>query len=445
MLRFIRLRLVSLPLILFVALLTRGVYAWNAGRQLSPEVRATVPFFQETGNIARALALGHGFSDLFRQGTGPTAWLTPVYPLILAGIFRVFGIFTSASFTAAVTLNIAFSVATCVPIFFAGRKIAATSVGATAAWLWALYPNAIIIPFQWVWDTCLTALLAALILWFTLKIAESTRLRDWCLYGLLWGFTLMTNPALASLLPFLVGWSAYRASPRLRQRAALAGLAVLLTVLCCTPWTVRNFVAFHRFVPLRSAFPFALWLAHNHVWDPRAPWNARVTAYEQNRKYQQLGENRFMEEKWTDAVEFIRTHPKLEVDLFARRFVAFWAGVDSPLEQFTHADSLEDRVLLLTNFLVTLGTLAGLVVVWIRYRQFAFILSAFPFVFPSIYYATQPYVRYRLAIDPVLLLLAVLALNAALPRSFSRSIDNSPSDPLTRTGPDLAQLHTAEN
>lgn len=405
--------LTSLPLIVLVALALRAGFAWHEGRQLPADVRATVPFFQETGNIARSLALGNGFSDLFRQGTGPTAWLTPVYPLILAGIFRVFGIFTAASFTAAVALNILFSAAACVPIFYAGRKLAGVAVGATAAWLWAVFPNAIMIPYEWIWDTCLTTLLAAIILYFTLRLAESQRPRDWCLYGLLWGFALMTNPALASLLPFLLGWAAYCASPRQRQRASLVALAMLITVACCMPWTVRNYDRFHRFVPLRSTFPFALWLAHNHVWDPHSPWNARVSAYEQDRRYKQLGENAFMQEKWNDALAFIRTHPALEVDLFADRFVAFWVGLDHPLQRFRETDSLSG-VLLVVNFLVSLGTLAGLVAAWIKHRRYAFLLSVFPLVFPWIYYATQPYLRYRQPIDPALLLLIALALELCL-------------------------------
>ncbi len=67
------------------------------------------------------------------------------------------------------------------------------------AWLWALFTNAIMMPFEWIWDTSLSALLAATILWATLELAESRRWRDWCGYGLLWGAALMTNPALASL------------------------------------------------------------------------------------------------------------------------------------------------------------------------------------------------------------------------------------------------------
>jgi len=404
--------LCSLPLIVAVAIGARAGFAWNEGWSLSATVLSTVPFLQETGNIARSLAVGNGFNDAFRQGTGATAWLTPVYPLILAGIFRVFGIFTVASFIAAVVLNIAFSAATCVPIFYAGRKIGGVGAGAAAAWLWAFFPNAVMIPFEWIWDTCLTALLMAVIFWFTLKLAESVRARDWCLYGLLWGGALMTNPAIASLLPFLLGWAAWRANRCPRRTLTLAVLAVLTTALCCAPWTVRNYFAFHRFVPLRSTFPFALWLGHNRVFDPRSPVTTRVTPYEEAREYKRLGETEFMREKWVSALNFIRTHPALEVNLFAGRFVAFWIGLDSPVRRFLEADSLEGRILVLANFLAALGTLGGLVVVWIKRRPYAFVLSAFPVVFPWIYYVTEPYLRYRQPIDPILVLLAAMALDA---------------------------------
>jgi hypothetical protein len=413
--------LVSLPLIVVVAVGARAAFAWNAGRQIPSNLVGTVPFLQETGNIARSLVLGKGFSDAFRQGTGATAWLTPVYPLLLAGIFRIFGIFTAASFIAAVLLNIAFSAAACAPIFYTGRKIAGVGVGASAAWFWAIFPNAVMIPFEWIWDTCLTALVAALILWFTLKLAESTRSRDWCLYGLLWGFALMTNPALGSLLPFLLGWAAYRANLCGRRSLTRPALALLVVLLCCTPWTVRNYIAFHRFVPLRSTFPFALWLGHNRVFDPHSPVTTRVTPYEEGQEYKRLGEEAFMLKKWTDAITFIRSHPALEVYLFEQRFVAFWAGLDSPFRRFLDAESPGDRILLLANFLAWLGTLGGLVAVWIKWRRYAFLLSAFPVIFPWMYYITEPYLRYRQPIDPVLTLLAALALDALLLRKNASS------------------------
>ena len=200
----------SLPLIVLVALLLRVGFAWDYVGQNSRQALAVLPFLQESGNIAASLASGHGFSSPFRIETGPTAWMPPVYPWLLAGIFRVFGVRTYDSFLAAVTLNILCSAFTCVPIFFAGKRVGGLTVAALAAWLWAFFPNTILNAFESMWDASVAALLAAIILWATLAIEKSERWRDWVGYGLLWGVTLLTNVTLISLLPLVLGWLAYR-------------------------------------------------------------------------------------------------------------------------------------------------------------------------------------------------------------------------------------------
>jgi hypothetical protein len=149
----------SLLLIVVIALATRSAFAWYQERQFNSQVLSVIPFQTETGHIAYSIACGKGFSSPFQRDTGPTAWLAPVYPYLLAGIFKVFGSYTLRSFFSTLLLNILYSAGTCVPIFYAGKRIAGLGVASAAAWLWALFPNAIIIPFEWIWDTSLSALL----------------------------------------------------------------------------------------------------------------------------------------------------------------------------------------------------------------------------------------------------------------------------------------------
>ena len=405
----------SLALILCVAFAARITFLWDQQRKIPPGVLEIVAFENETGNIAQSLAEGKGFGSVFRRDTGPTAWLAPVYPSLIAGIFKMFGIFTLRSFFAAAFLNIAFSTVACVPIFYAGKRSAGLGVASGAAWLWAVFPNAIIIPFEWIWDTCLSALLAGTILWATLKLAESQRLRDWCGYGLLWGFTLMTNPALGSLLPLLLGWAAYRARRQTKQDLWKPVLGSGVVILCCLPWTVRNYSQFHRFVPLRSNFPFELWIGNNEIFDlhtVNAPM--RITQYEEIREYGQLGENAFLQKKWREAMRFIQTHLSLELQLTWKRFVANWTGLESPIKSFLETDSNLVRGVLLANALAALGALLGIVTLYKGRSAFAFPLAVFPVVFPCLYYITHASVRYRHPIDPVVLLLTATALSAGV-------------------------------
>ena len=60
----------SLVLIVIVAMGARVGFAWDQARKIPPGVLGIVPFQQETGNIAHALAERKGFSDVFRTETG---------------------------------------------------------------------------------------------------------------------------------------------------------------------------------------------------------------------------------------------------------------------------------------------------------------------------------------------------------------------------------------
>ena len=410
----------SITLILIVAFGARLAFALDQTRKIPEAALSVAPFFQETGNIAYSLAIGKGFSNPFRRETGPTAWLTPVYPLLVAATFKIFGIFTARSFFFLVFLNILFATAVCIPIFQVGKRVAGLGVGAAAAWLWALFPNAIMIPFEWIWDTSLSALLAAVLLWATLELGDSNRVRDWCGYGLVWGFTLMTNPSLGALLPFLLGWVTYRV--RGRDRMASTGsfswlkapaLALGLAILCCVPWTMRNYAEFHRFVPLRSNLPLELYIGNNENYEDNRPhYPGSVTKERETLRYFHMGETPFMDEERRKAVSFILSHPRVEIILFGDRFAAFWTGLPNALQNFLATDSWLVRVLRLGAVLSGIGGLAGIIVLLRRHSAYTFPLAAYPVIFPFLYYITHTSLRYRHPIDPVVLLLTAIAAGA---------------------------------
>src|SRR5690348_11998287 len=79
-------------------------------------------FAYETGRLARSLVTGQGFSSPLFGNTGPTAFLTPIYPAIVAGFFKVFGIYSKASAFAILSFQALISSLTCIPLFFIGRK-----------------------------------------------------------------------------------------------------------------------------------------------------------------------------------------------------------------------------------------------------------------------------------------------------------------------------------
>jgi hypothetical protein len=216
------------------------------------------------------------------------------------------------------------------------------------------------------------------------------------------------------------------------KRAALAaGLAILF----CVPWTIRNYVAFHRFIPVRSNLPFELWLGNNDIFDEHARNGRRsITRTEEARRYAQLGETAYMAEKWELATFFMRAHPGLELRLMGRKVVAFWMGTEAPLKNFRETDSWLIRGVLLSSFLTAVGALCGIAVLWrgrekttqrrrdgaessenddgakAMARKPVFPLAVFPVIFPCLYYLTHADLRYRHPIDPVVLVLTVVGV-----------------------------------
>jgi hypothetical protein len=400
-------------LILTVAFGLRLGFAWSYQHPRPSRALGAIPFLQESGNVAYSLANGKGFASPFRVDTGPTAWLTPVYPLLLAGIFRLFGIYSFHAFLAAVALNILFSACTCVPIFFAGERISGRGVGACGAWLWAVFPNAILLSVESMWDQSLGALLAAVVFWATLALPGSRRWRDWCGYGVLWGLTLMTNPALFSLLPFFLGWLAYRVG---RLNFARPCAALCVTILCCVPWTVRNYIVFHTFVPFRSTLGLSLWLGNNEHAEGRSVGSMHpISSSVERNRYIELGEVAYMREKERQAARFMLTNTRVEIHLIRDRFLQFWSGgTPHPVADFFRFRSAWFRFVLLFNLAAAVGAFAGIAALYRRRDSAAFPAAAYAVVFPCVYYLTLAIPRYRHPIDPVLLLLTAIALQAVV-------------------------------
>lgn len=396
----------SLLLMILVALALRlVVVAFLYPDQLNPR-RDHWPFGYETGRIARAIAQGEGFANPLFEKTGPTAWMTPVYPYLVAGVFKLSGIYTKSSAIILLSLNSLFSALTCVPIFFMARDSFGQRTAIWAGWVWALFPYAIYLSADWIWETCLTTFLLSWLFYFALRLESSSRVWPWAGYGLLWGLTALSDPAVLTLLPLLLGWICLRSHRRGQRWGGLATAAVLAFGIVVTPWFVRNYRTFHQFVPFRDAFWLVMHVGNNgdtSHWAPDAAHPSTSASEEQ--QYNSLGELSYMKEKKREAIQFITNHPGSFTWLTIRRFVFTWTGFWSFSREYLEMEPLDPPNILM-NLTLTLCALAGLR--W-AFRNgnhvavpYAFVLIAFP----MIYYISIPQMPYRHRIDPEIVVLA---------------------------------------
>jgi|KBSMisStandDraft_5_1062788.scaffolds.fasta_scaffold43658_4 hypothetical protein len=410
------------------ALGARLAFAWNQQAKIPHAALAIVPFDQETGNIALALSRGNGYANLFRKDTGPTAWLAPTYPFLLSLVFRFFGALTLASFFAAVALNSLFSAAATFPLYAIARRLGGPPVAAATGWAWVFFPAGVLLPFEWIWDTSLSVLLAVTVVSATLRVAESAKLSLWIVYALLWASALLSNPSLGIGLPFLLGWLIFRTRFRNGETRKFSAIALAVIVLGCLPWAVRNYRDFHRLIPIRSSLPFELWIGNNDIFDEQAVHGIqRITRFEETRRYAELGETAYLDEKWHLATSFIKEKPALFAKLTARRVVTTWCGTEHPYDDFKRTDSLLARSILILNFFIIVGTSTGISILIVRKHPLAVPLMVFPLLYPVIYYVTHTSLRYRHPIDPFLILLTVYSAAVSL-RALRGSVPSiSPS------------------
>ena len=211
-------------------------------------------FGWEMGSIGASLASGHGFSNPFGPATGPTAWEPPLYPYLTAGVFLGFGIYSKASAFVLLTLNSVFSALTCVPIFLIARRIFSEKVAVGSAWAWALLPNVMFWSTKAVWETCLGTLLLTTIFWLALTFEDRDGWMPWFQFGLLWGITALSSTSLLSFLPAAGLWAWYRRARRGKRSFAGVVLASAVFFACITPWLVRNYQTFGKFIFIRDNF-----------------------------------------------------------------------------------------------------------------------------------------------------------------------------------------------
>ena len=365
----------------------------------------------EMGRIARSLALGQGFSSPFNGNTGPTAWEPPLYPLLVGGVFKVFGIYTQAAALVLLSLNSIFSAVTCIPIFLIARRCFGERVAVWSSWAWALLPQVIFWSTRYVWETSLAALLLAVIFWLALVLEEKDSLRPWIGFGLLWASAALTNTTSLSFLPASGLWAWYRRTKLGKRSLTGVLLASLVFAGCLAPWIIRNYRVFGRFVFIRSNFGAELRLGNgpeaNGMWMDylHATKNAQ-----QMQSYRQMGEMAYVAERNRQAIAFIREDYARFTSLCLKRFVYFWAGVPRPgnsaFTPFANSFYLASSVL----------AVWGLTRALRKHRPGAWLFFWLMLTYPLVYYAVFVLPRYRHPIEPELLILMVYIISEAEPR-----------------------------
>jgi len=255
-----------------VGLALRVGYCWlAAGPHASPSSDAL-----EYDTVAWNLARGGGFSLEGGGGPYPTAFVPPLVPWLTSLVYRSSG----HHFFAALLLQCA--IGALVPLLLAAFAAATygSGVALLAAWLAAFDPLLVFFSGYLLTETTFTAaLLAAMVAsaaW--LKTPRPARATG---AGILWGLASLTRPTALALPVLVAAWAwvplGLTVAPRDRIRQLL--MMALGVTLVVAPWTIRNAISLHAFVPVTTGGGRALLDGNNpEVWrDPQQRGGANST------------------------------------------------------------------------------------------------------------------------------------------------------------------------
>lgn len=404
----------------------------------------------EAGRIARSLVQGQGYANPFNGPSGPTAWLPPIYPLLLAGCFKLFGLYTRAAAFAILAINSFFSALIAPAVYelaartFDARGLVRRSskyaepVALWSAWMWAVYPAALQYAIHWIWEMSVSACLFSWALVYAARLrglgeagndtsegastssearAERQPLTRWAIFGLLWGLVALSNASLLICFAPVVLWVGW---PRVKRWSVpartWAGVLTmsLVFIVVMAPWVIRNECVMHAFIPTRSNLGIELYEStlpstEGLSWGPSLPMSTRDPEF---KLFVRMGEVRYAAMRNAEAKQRIAQNPRRFWHWAFDRFLFFWDGTPHPPEQKPAQEMLRQ---ISYGFLSLCGLLGlGLAV---RRRVEGVGLYAIVFaLLPLPYYFVTVQARFRHPMEPLIAILGVYLFRATEPR-----------------------------
>ena len=359
------------------------------------------------------------FGNPYAIETGPTAHVSPGYPLILAGIYRLFGAGQRGELVKEMVASTVSSAVWALVPLAASILGMPPLVGFFAALLGAALPLKLSVETKGDWEAPFAALATMLTACVTVLLwrRRTFTTREAVRSGIAWGVSLWFVSALlpAFLLFALAGffqglWG--------RHVKFLAIQACVVSVMLA-PWVIRNKIELRSPIITRSNFGLELRLSNNDLAGPLERDNYLKGVYHTYHPLQSvaqaelvkaLGEPGFNHQATAEALTWIRTHRARFLKLTAERTFYFW--IQPVPGQLGKAVWLG---------LMSLMGFVGLYLFARRDLWAALPLALFLLILPLPNYLVHVGLRHRYPLDWICLLLSSYAVWVLLKSHFNYS------------------------
>jgi 4-amino-4-deoxy-L-arabinose transferase-like glycosyltransferase len=375
-----------------------------------------------TGDYPDSHAAGSGAGG----SRGPTAYFPPAFPYLLAAVDLIDG-HTGPRGGAVHPARLSQAVvgtAVVALVGLVGLEAFGELVGLIALGLAAVYPVLIELSATVVAENLMTLLVLAAV-WAALRMRRSDRPYRWiALAGVLSGLATLSHVnSILLIVPLAVAaWGT--AQPALRNRLGAVAVLVATVVLTLVPWTVRNAIELHRFVPVADETGITLIgtynaaSAANHAIPYRWRVFYRVPGEPRSIDHPTgLSEAELSSRLQSQALRYISKHPAAPLAVLyhnSRRLLE----LEGSYAWKTSASSIDvplatARIGVVSFWLLCLVAFAGLFTRALRRSPWwLWLVPVLLWLSAALINGETP--RFREPIDPFLILLASCALAAAV-------------------------------
>jgi len=291
----------------------------------------------ENERVAASLAASQGWADAFDHGTGATAHTAPLYPLLLAGIYRLYGDYeqtTSRRIQGGLSIALSVMALLFLPVL-AGKLGLSRVAGWLAAFVGAVIPTNLRVELTGRHEGVAAVVALLALVWCLADLRQHgwTGRRAVIRTGGLLGLTALLSPNFL-LIPVLYFAAELACRGAARGRIVRCGLVVAsISLLLVAPWMVRNYRVLGGFVPLRSNFGLELAVgnrpgADGHTYTEGMQDMHPYSSAAERARLTEQGELAYMRNKQHQALNWIYAHPRDFVWLMTRRARLFWVTTE---------------------------------------------------------------------------------------------------------------------
>jgi 4-amino-4-deoxy-L-arabinose transferase-like glycosyltransferase len=288
----------------------------------------------------------------------------------------------------------------CLLVDLIGRRVVDEITGLVGAALAAVYGYFIYYNVALMTETFFIVLVL-FSLYLGLELKEKPVLARWALLGLALGVAGLLRQTILLFVPFLLLWLFWE----LKKSGVpwwYFAVPIVIIVLLIAPWTIRNYVVYHRFLPLNSNAGYAFYASnHPHLGTHWSNDSIVVPVPEELAGKNEAELNQALTRK---GMEFILADPG--------RYL--WLTLNKTLEYFKFWPSSDSSRISNLNRVLSFGLylpfmLLGLYLSFSRWRNFV-PLYLFMIIHTAIHLLSWPSLRYRLPVDAVLMVFAGLTI-----------------------------------